>query len=175
MFDARVPPGAANTHGAAQWARLDDVDRLDVADLLPLGFVVLLDVPGVVGARFVDESPELVPPTGEDLATRGTLVDHLMERAVRTDLDAQELIFQQGSPVLELRPNRGDGVRGCSGSHITGGKREVRPTEPGDGAGGGVDEQTLLHRLCRERRAVRSGHGRRTGLSFKQERERAGS
>ncbi len=57
-----------DAHGAAQRSRFDDLDRLDVADLDSLVVVVLLDIPGVVGARFVDEAPELIAAIGEHIA-----------------------------------------------------------------------------------------------------------
>jgi hypothetical protein len=44
---------------------VEQIDRLDAADLAPFTFVILFDVPGVVDARLVDEGPELVATAGE--------------------------------------------------------------------------------------------------------------
>ena len=139
---------------------------------LPLVFVVLLDVPGVVGARFVDEGPELVATTGERIPIANRLVDDVVERAVLADLDAQELVFENGPPDQSLHPD--SGRTGCAAERgAPGVSGQVQPTEPGDGALGIVDEQPLLHRLGWQRLAVGSGDRRLAVLPREQHRERA--
>ncbi len=73
---------------------LHHFDRAAREDLLTLGGIVLLDVPGVEVARLVDIGPDLVAAPVKAFPT-GALVVDAAERPIRSDLDTQE-------PVLDV-------------------------------------------------------------------------
>ena len=96
----------------------------------------------------------MVPAIGKDFATRG-LVEDLGDRAICADLDAQEFVFEEDSPVFAPRTALA-GSTAQRRPHPGGSEQVVQPSA-GTVRLGSLTRSTAVDRLGLERGAVRSG------------------